>query len=197
MEPLKTKDVKSYAVEKLHFRFAQWGWMNVFFHDMGKAGVGGYNAGELVIHSDWGTWAYTWTGIAEGESLREFLVKADCDYLARKLMGGQRDKEWDPEATKAAIRKFIEEECPAEGWQPPERPYRTGVVYFKQSILDMLERCDWDSGELLWVERMDGDLCEFLGGEPWEHIEHRPTAEWTSLKEGLLPALKAYLVETR
>jgi hypothetical protein len=189
---LDVQDVKSHQVEKLHFRFRGFGWMNVFLDDMGKHGT--YNAGELAIHSDWGSWAYTWTGIPEHETLRQFLCTAGNDYLARKLLGGQDVEEWDSEATKEALRKYINEECPEEGYERRTFSGHTKTV-LKKALLEFLEGCDWDNGLTLWVERMDSDLCDFLNGEPWEHVVHKPTTTYLVLTEGLLPALKDYLKE--
>jgi len=177
MQPLKIQDVKLELVEKYHFRFEQWGWMNVFIHEMGPRGSSGYGCGELVIHSDWGTWAYVWTGIDEGKILKQFLVEADCDYITRKLMGNRGDKEWDPEATRAALmRELCEEHHRATDAE----------------LIRAIAACDWDSGETLWVERAPAELHDLF--DPlYEHIVYRPTIEWTVLKEGLLPALKAHL----
>lgn len=193
MQPLEVTNVKSYQVEKLHFRFDHFGWMNVFLDDMGPRGPSNYGCGEIAIHSDWGSWAYTWTGMAEGESLKSFLCKAENDYIARKLLTGATE-EWDPEATKAALRKYIEdtyeegEEVPLESWS------RTKRVTTRAALLDYLEHCDWDSGLTLWVERMHDTLHAVLN-EPWEHVVNKPTVEYTVLTEGLLPALKNYLRE--
>lgn len=194
MKPLPVSSVTSSQVERLHFRFEHWGWMNVFLNDMGQPRPDSYRFGELVIHSDWGTWAYTWNGIAEHETLRSFLCKADNPYLAGKLMGSKAAEEWDPEATKRELRKYIKKECPAEGYTRQTFAGHPRTV-LKKALLEFLDQCDWDSGLTLWIERMDSDLCDFLNGEPWEHVVNRPTVEYTVLTEGLLPALKAYLRE--
>jgi hypothetical protein len=190
MEPLKLTSVKLDLVEKYTFRFEHWGWMHVFIHELGQHGSNDYGAGELVIHSDWGAWAYTWSGIGGGKTLKEFLVEAGCDYIARKLIAKAEDEEWDPEGTKAAIRKYIEENAP-DGEIELETWSRTRRVTTKAALLDYLEHCDWDSGLNLWIERMDTVLSAWLN-EPWEHSVMKPTAEWTVLKEGLLPVLKAH-----
>lgn len=194
MQPLEVTDVKSYQVEKLHFRFAHFGWMNVYLHDMVRSSISNYGAGELVIHSDWGTWAYIWSGIDEGETFREFLVKADCDYLTRKLMGGYTNmQEWDPEATKVEIAKKIKEDT--EGaFTRSVRASGAGVPW-SDVLLEQLEQCDWDSGLLFWAERMEPDLCEFLGAEPWEYAVMKQSSECCVLKEQLLPVIKSYLKE--
>lgn len=187
-DPLKIQDVKDYPVRALHFRFGHWGWMNVMMADLGP------HCGELTIHSDWGTWAYTWSGLGDDETLASFLLKADCHYLSNKLIPGGDHEDWDIDATKELIRKRIEEECPEQGFESG-RSYHHPIMITRAALLDFLEHCDWDSGVTLWVERMDMHLSEFLGHEPWEHVVKKPTSEWEALHDQLLPALKSYLRE--
>jgi len=186
MQPLKPSKISCDHVLRIHFQFEHWGWMNVFLTELGP------HCGELAIHSDWGTWAYTWNGMADGETLRTFLCKADCDYITNKLAPSGRNEKWDPEATKKAIAAHLEEtyteneEIALERWN--HRRYAT-----RAALLDLLEHCDWESGETLWIERMDNDLSAALGGEAWNFSVKGPSVEWTVLKHGLLPVLKDYL----
>uniref|UniRef100_A0A6H1Z8R1 Uncharacterized protein n=1 Tax=viral metagenome TaxID=1070528 RepID=A0A6H1Z8R1_9ZZZZ len=173
MDPLVIQDVKSYQVEELRFRFDGWGWANVFLHDWGS------RCGELVIHSDWGTFGYVWSGIPDDEDLLTFLIRADCDYLARKLLPGEASKEWDPAGTRSAI---VEELL---SWK---QDGHSGV----NLLLKALSRCCWDSGPVLWNEWAPQELHDALNPlSDW--ICYQPTAQWSILKEGLLPTVKKYL----
>ena len=67
--------------------------------------------GELNLQSDWGDYAYRWPARPESlgaENLTAFLVnaRADSDYVARKLFGGDTT-EFDADATAEALRDAI------------------------------------------------------------------------------------------
>jgi hypothetical protein len=179
-EIFQLKEVSSSKVERLRFRFVGFGWASVFIHDIAPC------CGELVIYSDWGTWAYTWGGMTEGEKLGDFLIKADNGYIASKLIPGREKDEWDPKETKKHLLKEIDE------WVENE-PVRSELV---RELKEAVEECDWDSGSTLWYERAPEILHKHF--DPlYERMYYKPTGQYSILKDKLLPTIKKYLKDHR
>lgn len=65
---------------------------------------GMYYAGEIAIHSSFGTWGHTWT--ACGVPFKQFLIRAEFDYMFTKFMGARLER-FDGDATLRQIRVDI------------------------------------------------------------------------------------------
>jgi len=63
-----------------------------------------YYCGEITIHSSFGTWGYIWTACAV--PFKQFLQKAEFDYVFTKFMGHKLDR-FDGEASVREVRKWI------------------------------------------------------------------------------------------
>jgi len=74
-------------------RFRQWGWARMWVTPDWC----------LAIMSDWGNYAYWWP--PDPYDFREFLLRCDSGYLARKLSAGKQ--ELDTEATERWIKEQI------------------------------------------------------------------------------------------
>lgn len=63
-------------------------------------------AGCFAALSDYGDWSFRWNmrGMAEGESLRKFLLRCDDDYILRKIAP---KKEYDNQSTVKAVKETI------------------------------------------------------------------------------------------
>ena len=65
-----------------------------------------YYCGEIVINSSFGTWSNTWT--ACGVPFKQFLTRAEFDYLFTKFMGIKLNC-FDGNATMVQIKQDIME----------------------------------------------------------------------------------------
>ena len=63
-----------------------------------------YYCGEILINSSFGSWANTWT--ACGQPFKQFLQKAEFDYVFTKFMANRLHR-FDYEASVASVRKMI------------------------------------------------------------------------------------------
>jgi len=83
--------------------------------------------GEMMVHSSFGSWAYTWG--ATGQPFKHFLARLTFDYMMGKLMGpetevfdaeasiknamkeliqARRDEKWDKDAVREAYNELGE-----------------------------------------------------------------------------------------
>ena len=62
------------------------------------------HGGEILINSDYGTYAYSWGNM--GSPLKEFLCRIGRDYIITKLTNGN-DTEFDFDASIKAVKKEI------------------------------------------------------------------------------------------
>lgn len=87
--------------EAYSFRFEDgWGWVIFTVNDA---------TGELSIQSDWGDWAHRWNIDAlASPSLKHFLAdRADCDYIACKLVPSDQQQIICPESSQKKMRQEI------------------------------------------------------------------------------------------
>lgn len=62
------------------------------------------HGGEILINSDYGTYAYSWGNM--GSPLKDFLCRIGRDYIIDKLTNGN-DTEFDFDASLTAVKKEI------------------------------------------------------------------------------------------
>jgi hypothetical protein len=167
------------TVEKIHVRFKHWGWADFFLEDHRPG------AGTLVINSDWGCWSYTWTGIGEGLTLASFLLRADNDYIIRKLLLGSKVDEFDAEKT---LEQWKERLC------DERREGRLAKEQARELWEELEQYADCGvTDSTLFVERLPEQVSEWLGYEAYEYLAHRPSSEYRALDGTLLPALRTVL----
>lgn len=68
------------------------------------------NNGEywnVILHTDWGVWSYSWSKSGMGKGINNFLVGADDEYLIDKFTKG-RNMIYDGKATASACRTIVE-----------------------------------------------------------------------------------------
>lgn len=68
---------------------------------------GTYHCGEITIQSSFGTWGYVWT--ACGVPFKQFLIKAEFDYVFTKFMG-TRLRRHDGDGTLQQLKRDIIQE---------------------------------------------------------------------------------------
>lgn len=66
-----------------------------------------YHCGEITIQSSFGTWGYVWT--ACGVPLKQFLLRADFDYVFTKFMGTKLERH-DGDGTYRQVQRDIIEQ---------------------------------------------------------------------------------------
>lgn len=98
--------------------------------------------GFFAVDSDFGRYVYTWDSMGVPDT-RQFLIGCDTHYLCSKFMMGRPNggRDFDCEASVAAVRKLIEEAWP-EGSDE------------RNDELELLARADFDceAGRALWHE---------------------------------------------
>lgn len=173
--PLKISSCTKNTCETWHFQFDPSGYAYVSLDAV---------TGTFAITSDWGNWAYIWNpgSVGGDQDVKKFIgCRTNTDYLAKKLTQGQCMEEFDADATKAAWKKYIEEEADDVGQ--------------KQQMLDLLADCDWSTDSVdLFIDHMDIYLWEFLG-ELDDMLEMRPSYTYLALRDLLLPVIQAQFKE--
>jgi hypothetical protein len=82
-------------------------WATICVREWQRDDENKYHAGEILIHSSFGSWGNTWTACSN--RFKQFLTHCDFDYTFGKFMGHAL-RVFDGEgSTKAMRRKVIEE----------------------------------------------------------------------------------------
>lgn len=80
----KVNEVATDDVKMLRFRLNNgWDYIWVTYHDQ---------KGFISITSSFGNYSYIWSSMGKGVTLREFFLRANCDYLAEKLYHESRNE---------------------------------------------------------------------------------------------------------
>lgn len=136
------------------------GWSNIYVN------VSGEESGELVINSDYGSWAYYWSCC--GMPFKNFLIKVGKEYLLHKLNGNYEDKiNW--EKTKEAIINSVNEyhkqlldddvfEENDENYNPNSNDQIKNGIEEELKILNNFFEENWESPDLLYHLIHEGDV---------------------------------------
>ncbi len=120
------------------------------------------STGFFSTVSDWGNYAYWWSGHGR-EDFREFLLTADADYVQRKL---KPQEEYKPEATLKAIRTHIlrlrrseelEREEARDEWNLLDRQHLYTEICFSEWMHDTGLPGPWEFA----VSGPSGDILAF------------------------------------
>lgn len=171
---------KTSNVDKIHVRFAHWGWVDFYLEDM-KPGVG-----QLVINSDWGCWAYGWGAMGDTHTLASFILQADNSYIIHKLMLGQKTTRFDAERTIVKWKREIMRERHLQDLSADKA---------RELWDELVQWSKWDmpDDEVMFIEHLPTCIEEWLGHEPWEHTEHELNSTYCNLDEVIMPALRCVL----
>jgi hypothetical protein len=168
----KMRVVKREAAE-YHITFERYGWIIAHLSDA---------LGVLSICSDWGNWSYRWDPPHLGyPTLTEFLRDREFgsyDYLANKLIPLGRQDILDIVASRKSFKDAV---CGMRRNSP--------------------KRLNRDDARDIWYEIEEWEGQDELPGsghldEPWELLKHKTSAEWDSLTQIVLPALRDALKES-
>lgn len=91
--------IKTVAMQAVHVSCGS-SWAHVCWRGVEE---GGHYAGELGVHSSFGSWSHRWHNT--GRPIEEFLADADFDYLMGKLTGARL--EFDYEASLLAWKRAL------------------------------------------------------------------------------------------
>jgi len=101
MSVTKTTNAEVYSVRK------DYEWATIMLRcwsrpaNVGTPHEGTYYCGEIMIHSSYGSWAYTWTACCE--PFKASLLDAEFDYVFTKFMGTKLQV-WDGEGSVKSLR---------------------------------------------------------------------------------------------
>lgn len=158
---------------------------------------GMYYCGEITIQSSFGTWGYVWT--ACGVPFKQFLVRAEFDYVFTKFMGTKLDR-FDGEASAREVSKWITGGRRERHLSKAEA--REAWEAFGE-LRSMVEHSEHDFGAAMMdVARSLGrehplhdnfaDPCEW----PREtHYDHQAAGFWRQLWPPFIEALRAELAQ--
>ncbi|MEO8298766.1 MAG: hypothetical protein ABI574_13265 [Burkholderiales bacterium] len=88
-------------------------WANIMLHcwerraNVGTKHEGVYYCGEIAIHSSFGSWGCVWTACAV--PFKQFLMRAEFDYVFTKFMGTKLERHDGPGAMKQIKRHIVHE----------------------------------------------------------------------------------------
>jgi hypothetical protein len=166
------------ATDEIGFR--SFGWCLVTVND---------GTGELNIQSDWGNWAYRWSigGLGGGDSLTMFLVKAEHDYVARKLLTLEKQYEWSQEASIAEVKREIIK-ARRDGTFKGE--YGKAKARRLWGEIDELENAySWEDFDRVLEDLFD-DLVKYVHGDVYEALHRtKPSGEYERLVGTILPGM--------
>lgn len=133
--------------------------------------------GEILIHSSFGSWAYTWRHI--GCPLKRFLTRVEFDYLFGKFMGPDLDQ-FDGDQTMVGIKESVVENRRRGGWnKATARQVWNAVIERREEIeksVDGLVNAMYDaSGEIALFpeDGLDKRDARHFFEEPWERKRTR------------------------
>ena len=154
-----------------------------------------YHGGDLLVHSDFGTYGYSWVHC--GEPLKQFLQHCGKHYLVMKLLEGAR-LEFDSEnTTKALLEDIIYRRKQQEISKIGARTLFTRV---KEMGYESFRTCEeWvtaiqDIQDSL-IPSVQNNLSEILS-EPWEYSMQRPSIEAEVFRDIFIPALQTALASS-
>lgn len=158
--------------------------------------------GEILIHSSYGAWAYTWTSC--GSPFRTFLAEIDFGYAFSKFMGhGLR--EFDANASLAAIQRKIIDLRRSRDISEKTARMAYACVDNKAGYIDntseFITACDDIRSELQADDTPEPALIA-LFVDPWdsEFTRHRSNpsavAFWNKLWGPFIDALKSEQTDT-
>lgn len=139
--------------------------------------------GEFSLQSDWGNGSYRWNiGALGAPSLKDFLADTSPDYVLSKFSYENKElkERFDADKTRKEMRKHLCEE-------------RRRLSLKQDEARELWEQVEGfydeanSSGDLLAVERMEKELNDFFGGEPWNYFRHAPSPQYRFLYDELLP----------
>lgn len=131
--------------------------------------------GLVAIVSDHGNWAHAWNPRHIGEpTLHHFVVRADADYAAGKMLHAKDREELDVEGTRRQIFERIIRD---------RRETRIGKEVARERWDEIV---DWDEQDY-HEHILPGD--EWLS-EAYEYIAYRPTATAKAFMEIVWPGVQ-------
>ena len=157
--------------------------------------------GELLVHSSFGNWAYTWH--ACGMPFKEFLADCDRDYLMGKLLGDKL-RTFDGELSVRELRKellqkrrtwSLTREMARASWDAIKRDEST----LAQSAEDFVSGCQSIADRLAFDATHGApggcidDSWREIFSEPWEWICRSVCFEAKSFWDKLWPEFLAAL----
>lgn len=131
-------------------------WGDFVLEDLGDG------KGQILINSDYGTWAYYWGAMGAGKGIREFLIGCDVHYLMGKF-GGSKD--WfDGEASRQNFKNYLEESFKNE--EINKEDY--------DELMEEIENSDFNSSESVYWQMSDKMTEHFQ--EPFDLFvnDHEP-----------------------
>jgi hypothetical protein len=128
--------------------------------------------GFFAVVSDWGNYVYQWHGF-EGD-FREFIVKADDEYIARKF-AARWPREPDLQASLESLRRALDEH--ADGQSDPE------------PILDDLDELTRVTDEFKLLEW----LADTILPDAYDYVVYRRCPHASQFVQKVLPRLRELL----
>lgn len=167
-------------------------WATVVLRDLGSHTAHGHTswAGEILIHSTFGTFGHYWGSM--GESLRPFLIGLNFGYWAGKL-AGNASRVFDREATWKSIRERVLE-VRREG----DLTHEEARSLYDDLVDEEEEHGGDDShsfveGVQSVARASDVGQAETILSEPWEYIRTKSDPQLVGLWEQLWKPFMEYL----
>jgi hypothetical protein len=161
-------------------------WATICVREWQRDDTNKYHAGEILIHSSFGSWGNSWTACAN--RFKHFLTHIDFDYTFGKFMGSSLNV-FDGEASTIAMRdKVIEER-------------KQGLMASDDArwLWDHLDDADESSIES-WVRSIediarntDSRSIKSLLSEPWYAAADKPDSGAVGFWRDLWPEFVAHL----
>lgn len=144
--------------------------INVFFEDYGP------QRGKVTVEVCGDSWSYFWGAMGEGYTIKSFFLKADTDYLVRKLRIGIRDTIDDDSQDAlilAAKREIIKDRREYRRYGDNKQRILSKQAREKWSLIDQIT----DEGK----ERNEDVLYEIFGQEWYYYLPQKPNPKYQYL----------------
>lgn len=175
---LEVRDSARYQADVYVYWFKH-GWMTVTICD---------RTGEFMIRSDWGNYSHWWPMNCRGkESLREFIVDADREYLANKFsyeMPRDFREEFDIDATIQEIKRAILEKRRSGLSEASDARY----------AWDLLNEADQRTADEFyhWLEENDFGLVSGINVD-YDFFRYQKSSDYLFLQNTLIPFIQEEL----